>query len=484
MLSGTLWLTIATVFGLVLGFYRELSLLDHFGASAALDGLIVALFLPEAIRIVLGGGALAAAMLPLWVACDEPQRGRWSATQTMQLLGSSLLFAGMLMVAAPVVVMALAPGMSEQGLARAADFFSLTIWCLPGIVLHAILATIHQAEKRFFLQGLAGVFFNGPAVGYLLLSDTPQLIDVAWWMIVGSLLMPLPLLFGAWRAGWRPFTFHFDCAAMFTLYRKLRPLIVVSAANQGVVWVERVIASMLGEGMIVLINFARKLISILSVLLMSLGQVVLSHFTAQINEDSEKARGMLQQVIRWLMVLLLPVVISVMAFAEPLAGLLPIALDKDQLQLLAWLVMGFAAAIPLAALNMLFARWCYAHGDTVTPTRVELLGMLLQSVLAYGMAMVWGILAVPVAGFIATMIMASIFVSRQYVPLPIKGFHLMALLLLLTGIGIVGLFPSTAELGVAMTLFSFPLTVLVLAACSYFILIRCNKGLTGTGKES
>ncbi len=467
MLSATLWLTIATVLGLALGFARELLLLHSFGASDLLDALIVALFLPEAIRIVLGGGGLAAAMLPLWLACEPNQRQRWSATQTLQLIALTIAVSGTLTLVARYVVAVLAPGMSAVAAQSASEFFTVTIWCLPAIVLHAILATIHQAERRFFLQGLAGVFFNIPALLYLSIATAPELQTVAWCTVLGSILMPLPLLRGAWHAGWRPFTARFDRAQAAVLYRRLGPLIVASAANQGVVWVERAVASLLGEGVIVLVNLARKLINIIAVGLMSLGQVLLSHFS---NEDRAKAAALLQLSVRWLLILCLPVVTAAILFARPLIALLPIRIAVAEQQTLAWLVMGFATAVPLAAFNMVFARWRYGLGDTTSSTKVELFGMALQALLAFLLVKYFGLAAIPGAAFIATATMSWLFVQRGLVPLRMRQLVVHALLIVAICALAAWLAPVTAGLGAVATLLLCPLTAMTLSALLYFVL--------------
>lgn len=475
MLSDTLWLTIATVLGLALGFLRELLLLNSFGASAALDAMIIALFLPEAIRIVLGGGGLAAALLPLWLSCEKDKRHAWSATQTLQLVFLTIILCGAMMLAASYVIALLAPGMKEQTAHDASGFFSITIWCLPAIVLHAVLATIHQAERRFFLQGLAGVFFNLPALFYLSLTTTPDLKTVAWCAIFGSLLMPLPLLRGAWRAGWRPFSSRFDIAAVAVLYRRLGPLIFASAANQSVVWVERAVASMLGEGTIVLVNLARKLINIIAVGLMSLGQVLLSHFSGA---DRAKAASLLQNSVRWLLILCVPVVSACILFARPLIAVLPVHLSADQQQTLAWLVMGFAMAVPLAAFNMVFARWRYGHGDTASSTKVELFGMALQASLAFLLAKYFGVLAIPAAGLIATATMSWLFVQFNLVPLRMQQLAIQLAVIALFGSAAIWIAPSISGLGVIATFLLCPLTALLLSGLLYFCLpvIRAAKG--------
>ena len=73
MFGSTLWLTLATLAGLVAGFAREWLLVAAWGAGGRSDGFLVAVFLPEALRMTLAAGLLAAAALPLYQQRD-PQR--------------------------------------------------------------------------------------------------------------------------------------------------------------------------------------------------------------------------------------------------------------------------------------------------------------------------------------------------------------------------------------------------------------------------
>ena len=68
MLRATFWLTLVTLCGLLLGFAREWLLVAAWGAGARSDAFLVAMFLPEAVRMSLAAGLLAAALLPLLAA--------------------------------------------------------------------------------------------------------------------------------------------------------------------------------------------------------------------------------------------------------------------------------------------------------------------------------------------------------------------------------------------------------------------------------
>ena len=81
MLGSAFWLTLATLLGLCLGFAREWLLVASWGAGERSDAFLIALFLPEALRMSLAGGVLSAAALPfllafaggamLYLICDD-----------------------------------------------------------------------------------------------------------------------------------------------------------------------------------------------------------------------------------------------------------------------------------------------------------------------------------------------------------------------------------------------------------------------------
>ncbi|WP_337883982.1 lipid II flippase MurJ, partial [Chromobacterium haemolyticum] len=94
-------LTLATLAGLLAGFAREWLLVAAWGAGGRSDAFLVAMFLPEALRTLLAGGLLSAALLPLWQAQTPARRGAWLAGQLRHWLGVGLGLAALLSLAAP-----------------------------------------------------------------------------------------------------------------------------------------------------------------------------------------------------------------------------------------------------------------------------------------------------------------------------------------------------------------------------------------------
>lgn len=276
MLGSAFWLTLATLLGLCLGFAREWLLVASWGAGERSDAFLIALFLPEALRMSLAGGVLSAAALPLFLERQGERRLDWLAAILPALLGIAVALSLLLLAAAPWLVRLLGPGLAETASAQAAANLRVLAWCVPGLMLHALFSIPLQAAERFVLAGLGSLLFNLPPVLYLALhgqASQPEQLALA--CLLGSLLMPLVLLPSLWIEGWRPWHWRLSGVELGELGGRIAPLLLSNAASQGLALVERLVASLLGEGAVTWVNLARKLMNLPLIALMSLNQVLL-----------------------------------------------------------------------------------------------------------------------------------------------------------------------------------------------------------------
>ncbi len=69
--------------------------------------------------------------------------------------------------------------------------------------------------------------------------------------------MPLVLLPSLWSEGWRPWHWRLSGVELGQLGGRIGPLLLSNAASQGLALVERLVASLLGEGAVTWVNLAR-----------------------------------------------------------------------------------------------------------------------------------------------------------------------------------------------------------------------------------
>ncbi len=409
MIGATLWLTVATLAGLAAGFAREWLIVYAWDAGARSDAFLVALFLPEALRMTLAAGILSAAALPLYQQRDGDGQQRWLACLTPRLMLTGCTFSLLLCIAAPLLVRLLGPGLADEARVAASQSLRILAWCAPGFILQALLAVPLQAASRFTLAGLGSLAFNLPPVLYLSANgEASSHAGLAGACLTGSLLMPLLLFPPLWRNGWRPWQIGASSGEAMQLFRQTLPLLASNAASQGLALLERMIATLLGEGVLTLVNLARKFINLPLVALMSLNQVLLGLMSRQ---QGEERLGLLRRGLGLATLLTLPVALG-FVILSPIA--VPLLLPKlSDGSLLAGLLAWFAVPLVFGAWNALLARYAYAAGDTRLPLRCELSGSALNALLLVSLPFLCGITGIALAALGGIVLTGLLLLRRQ-----------------------------------------------------------------------
>jgi murein biosynthesis integral membrane protein MurJ len=409
MLGSTLWLTLATLTGLAAGFAREWLLVAAWGAGAQSDAFLVSMFLPEALRMALAAGLLSAAALPLYQQRDLPAQQRWLDALTPRLLLCGLGVALLLSIGAPLWVRGVGPGLDESGYLLAGSSLQWLAWCAPGFLLHALLCVPLQARSRFLLAGLGSLLFNLPPVIYLAIAShgsTP--VGLALSCVLGSVLMPGALLPTLYRMGWKPWQWRAEPGVGRELLQRIGPLLSSNLASQGLALLERMVASLLGEGAVTWINLARKLINLPLIALMSLNQVLLGLMSGS---AADQRLVLLRKGLSSATLLTLPAIAGLIGASGALVILLlpGLAHDGPLPELLAW----FAVPLMFGAWNALLARYAYAAGDTRMPLNCELIGNLCNALLLGVLPFFLGLIGIAIAALAGAIITGLLLMRRQ-----------------------------------------------------------------------
>jgi len=424
MLGSTLWLTLATLTGLAAGFAREWLLVASWGAGGQSDAFLVSMFLPEALRMSLAAGLLSAAALPLYQQRDADRQQRWLGGMAPRLMLSGVVLSAVLMLGADVLVRLIGPGLDSDGFAQAANGLRWLAWSAPGFLLHALFCIPLQARSRFVLAGLGSLLFNLPPVLYLaLLSHDATPTGLAMTCLLGSVLMPGVLLPTLYRSGWRPWQWRLETGAMRELLQRIGPLLSSNLASQGLALLERMVASLLGEGAVTWVNLARKLINLPLIALMSLNQVLLGLMSGS---AGDQRLALLRRGLASATLLTLPAVAGLIGAAGALVVLLlPNQAGGGPLpELLAW----FAVPLMFGAWNALLARYAYAAGDTRLPLNCELIGSLCNAVLLGTLPFVFGLTGIAIAALGGALVTGVLLMRRQALlsALPWRSHWLLA----------------------------------------------------------
>ncbi|MCK6580848.1 MAG: murein biosynthesis integral membrane protein MurJ [Anaerolineae bacterium] len=197
----------------VLGLLRTWAFSVTFGASTALDSFYAARQLPEALFVLVAGGALGSSFIPVFerfLAKGEGDAAWRLASAVMTcvfLLGAGLAL--LLAIFAPLIVPPLLePGEppATQALTTALTQIMLITVAIFGV--SGLLMGILNAQRVFLLPALALSMNNiGQILGAFVLTrlfstdGTPSIYGLAWGAVLGALLHLLVQTPGLRRAG-------------------------------------------------------------------------------------------------------------------------------------------------------------------------------------------------------------------------------------------------------------------------------------------
>ncbi len=195
----------------ILGFVREVVMATLLGAGPETDAYLAAFFIPDLINHFLAGGAITAALLPIFarrlVNGHEEQAWRLVATviQLTLVVLSIALIAGWFF--AEPLIAAWYDGFDE---AQVALTTRLTRIVLPGPILFtvgAIFNATEQARKRFIATAIAPLVYNICIIlGGVLGHASIGVEGFSWGVIVGAALGPflVPIIAARSAIRWVP----------------------------------------------------------------------------------------------------------------------------------------------------------------------------------------------------------------------------------------------------------------------------------------
>ncbi|MEU9030334.1 lipid II flippase MurJ [Streptomyces sp. NPDC048383] len=362
-----------TVAGAVLGLVRDQTIAHLFGAGHDSDAFLIAWTVPEMASTLLIEDAMALLMVPAFshalarraaaragltrreARTQDPVRLLIAATLP-RLLVMLAAVASVLVVAAPFVVGALAPGLPDPGLA--VECTRLTALTVVSFGIAGYFSAALRAHRSFLPPAAIYVAYNVGIIGTMVaLHALWGVRAAAAGVAVGGLLMVLVQLpafirnvgFGPRRVRFAPRGRRDRDRPTLIAFGVIAPVIFFAVFRQSQVLVERFLAASLPSGAISHLNYAQKVAQmpmVLSLMICTVTFPVVAQ--AMAGGEREKARRRVERDL---------------ALAS-LAVLMGTAL-----------VIGYAPQI----IQVLFERGAFTHRDTLATAsvmRVYGLGLL------------------------------------------------------------------------------------------------------------
>ncbi|MEU0705790.1 lipid II flippase MurJ [Streptomyces lavendulocolor] len=353
-----------TALGALLGLFRDQLLARTFGAGTGTDAFLVAWTVPEFAATLLIEDGMALVLVPAFAAAlarrgaappaagPDPVHALVRATLPKAALGTAAA-AGLLVLAAPLVVPLLAPGLPDRQLA--VDCTRLTATCLFSFALAGYCSAALRAHGRYLAPAAIYVAYNtGIITAVVVLDPADQGVRAAAaGVAAGGALMVLvqaPVLWRQLRTPpgppaspapsapqtppvapaaapaappGAPAPLAPTSAGVRPVLAALAPVIVFAVSRQSQVLVERFLAAPLPAGAISHLNYAQKVAQlpmVLSLMLCTVSFPVVARALAA--GDTGTARRRAERDLLLAGVIVLVGAATVVAAAPQIVGLL------------------------------------------------------------------------------------------------------------------------------------------------------------------
>jgi putative peptidoglycan lipid II flippase len=329
--------TLAVLCSRVLGLVRDQVFTALFGAGGAMDAFTAAFRIPNLLRDLFAEGALSTAFVTTFskTIMHGGHEAAWRlankvATLTFVVL-AVICLAGVIF--SPQIVAGVAPGFSAP---KAALTVTLTRIMFPFILmvsLGALVMGMLNSRHVFGMPALASSFFNlGSIAGGVLLGywldphfGPRALAGLAVGTLIGGLLQLVAQLPSLRRLGYRFHPdFHWRDPGINAILALMGPSVIAASTTQVNVLINSVFASTLGNGPIIWLAIAFRLMQLpLGLFGVALGTVtlpLLSRLVAAGNLRSFRAE--LSRGMRLAFLLTLPATVGLIMLAGPIISVL------------------------------------------------------------------------------------------------------------------------------------------------------------------
>jgi putative peptidoglycan lipid II flippase len=383
----------------IVGLIRQRIFAHYFGSSGEGDAFSAAFRIPNFLQNVFGEGALSASFIPVYAKLlaqdDEEQAGRVANAifGILALVTSIIVLIGVL--ATPYIVTAIAAGFEEE---RRQLTITLVRIFFPGaglLVLSAWCLGVLNSHHRFFISYTAPVAWNAAIIFSLIFFgsrlDLAHLAEAtAWGSVAGSALqfgVQLPTVLRLIHS-FRP-ALALASEHVRQVLRSFLPVFISRGVVQISAFVDAFLASFLGEGAVVALNYAQSLYTLpVSLFGMSVSAAELPAMSKSLGTAevvAETLRRRLDQGLSRISFFIVPSAIAFLTLGDVIAAVLYQTgkFTRDD-SIYVWIILAGASIGLLAStLGRLYSSTYYALRDTRTPLLFAVVRVALTTGLGY-----------------------------------------------------------------------------------------------------
>ncbi len=411
LMAGFFTVGIWTLLSRVLGFVRDILIASFLGTGPVAEAFLIAFSLPNLFRRFFAEGAFNMAFVPMFSkkveGGDDPATFAQDAFVGMAFLLTVFTTIGI--IAMPALVAAMASGfMADERFDLTVTYGRIAFPYILFISLSALLSGVLNATGRFVAAAAAPVLLNVifivALVGITLFID-PDTYDIgttlAWAVPIGGIAQMALVFVAAKRAG---FPMRLRMPKLTPDLKKLALIAAPAALAGGVVQINLLVGRQVAsffDGAVAWLNYADRLYQLpLGVVGIAIGVVLLPDLSRRLRAgDHAGGRDAFNRASEISLALTIPAAVALVAIPIPLVGVLfqRGAFTVDDTMATAMAVAVYGLGLPAFVLQKTLQPLYFAREDTKRPFYFALAAMVINLVLAVGLAVYIGFIAAAIA---------------------------------------------------------------------------------------
>ena len=414
ILQSAILLSFVSAFSLAFSFIKEAVFAKYFGTSQYADAYTIAIQIPVVLFSVIST-AIQTVIIPIYSKLYYNHGKKQADAFASNLMTIVIILTTSIVlvceVFADIIISLFAPGLSPE-------VHDLTVQLsriiFPTMIMTQIVMVntgILNVYKSFVLPAFAVNFLNFTFLGFIVfLSASYGVYAAAIGCFVGTLLEMFFLIFIAHkRFIYRPYINLRDERLHEALNMSIPVCIGIGAAEINKV-VDKIISSFLVEGSIASLNYASKLTSsISSLLITSVSTLVYPQLAQEASQkNKEKLIDVLENTISIFTLIIVPIIAGGYILRYEIISLIfqRGAFDSSSVERTAPLFVCYLATLLFTSYRQVSSRVFYSLGDSKTPMKNSVIGIVINIVLNIVLAKQFGAIGLAVATLISTAVIS------------------------------------------------------------------------------
>lgn len=400
-----------TIVSKIIGFVREMALSYYFGTTIISDAYLISLTIPMVVFSFIGT-SIATSYIPMYSEIKKNKGKIKALDYTNNLINIMFIISTLIIIITllftDTIVKIFASGFIGEELRMAIKFTQISIWgvYLTGIIY--ILSGFLQVEKKYIIPALIGLPMNFVTIIFIYIGSKYKI----WYLSIGNLLALLSQvillrIFSAQKGYKYNFVIDFKDKYIKRMVQIAIPLIVGVSIYQINTLIDRTMASRIVVGGISALNYSNKISGFIQgIFVTSISTVMYPLISNMASENNNTGlKEVVVEAINIISLFVIPSVIGIMIFSEPIVILLfgRGVIDASGIEMTHSTLFYYSIGIIGFGYKEVLSKVFYSIQDTKTPMINATISLLINIILNIILSQFMGLKGLAFATSISTL---------------------------------------------------------------------------------